>query len=495
MASSKQRWHQLAIALILTPWAIGVVTAQEARVRPNILFLFTDDQRGTAAGALGEPALRTPNIDRLVGDGLRFDRAFIFGSCHGAVCAPSRAMLMTGRSWFRLPRTLIQPWSVPQEERGRCEHPTFPELLRRAGYRTFATGKQHNGQLLVERGFEQGRAVFLGGMAKHFGTPVRDWDPESGWSAVRRDPERYSSTVFADAVIEFLGEVKRGEDDHRPFFAYVSFTAPHDPRTAPGVWHEAYPPGEVELPPNFLPEHPFPIGDWKVRDEKLAAFTRTPEEVRRHLADYYAMVSATDAEIGRILAAIEGTGRAGNTLVVFAADNGLAVGQHGLMGKQNLYEHSARIPLVLAGPGIPENRRCEALVYLHDLCPTLLEYVGIPIPESVQSRSLMPHIRHPESVTGRDALLLTYSTGLAGAKSGRPGPGHARSLRTPRWKLILNDFQGTVTRQLFDLAEDPWEIRNLAAEPEQADRLAEMEKQLDRLRVAEGDPLPPPDQR
>src|SRR5262249_51568247 len=156
-----------------------------------------------------------------------------------------------------------------------------------------------------------------------------------------------------------------------------------------------------------LPQHPFDNGDMKGRDEKLAPWPRTPAVVRRHLADYYAMISHLDAQVGRILDALAASKRAANTIVVFAGDNGLAVGKHGLMGKQTVYDHSIRVPLLLSGPGIPRRQRSQALVYLFDLFPTLADLAGVKAPPTVEGTSLLP-ILSGKKKNVRDSVFAAY---------------------------------------------------------------------------------------
>src|ERR1035438_3291932 len=204
-------------------------------------------------------------------------------------------------------------------------------------------------------------------MHAQFETPLHHWDAAGQF----REPThegggRFSSEVFADAAIEFL-ERRNGD---RPFFCYVSFTSPHDPRTPPPPFDTQYKPDDVPLPANWLPEHPFDNGELRIRDELLAPFPRTEADTRRQLAEYYGMVSANDFHVGRMLDALERTGQLAETIVVVTGDHGLALGSHGLFGKQNLYEHSVGIPLILSGPGVRVGRSA-ALVYNLDLFPTL----------------------------------------------------------------------------------------------------------------------------
>lgn len=415
-----------------------------SHARPNILFLFTDDQRFDAVRALGNSELITPNMDRLVESGTSFTHATIQGSVCPAVCQPSRAMLMTGRQLYHVPRD--------------CgDFVTLPQHLREHGYTTFGTGKWHNLPASYARSFSDGGSIFYGGMSDHLEVPVHDFSPDGQYP----DEERYvgkqfSSELFSDTAIDFL----RRHDGNVPFMAYVSYTAPHDPRMAPREYADIYDPSRILLPPNFQPLHPFNNGEMVIRDEMLAPFPRTPEIVQEHIAAYYAMITHLDAHIGRVLEALEESGHADNTIIVFAGDNGLAVGQHGLMGKQNMYEHSIRVPLVISGPGIPEGQRSDALCYLLDLFPTLCDLVDLPVPASVEGETLAPVLRGEQGAT-RESLFFAYMQ-------------CQRAVRDDRWKLIEYFGEADRVTQLFDLEADPWETTNLASAPDMDDQLARL---------------------
>lgn len=432
------------------------------RPLPHVVFFFTDDQRFDTIAALGQSAVQTPNIDRLVRRGTAFTQAHIPGGTSGAVCMPSRAMLHTGRTLFHLQGA---GESIP------AEHVTLGEWLRAAGYRTFATGKWHNGTASFHRSFSDGDEIFFGGMADHWNVPVFHYDPTGRYD--QRLPQcrtpmesnevtyrhadhihsgQHSSELICGAACRFIA----AHDGPAPFFAYISFLAPHDPRTMPEPYRQLYDPQKLTLPPNFLGEHPFDNGVLRIRDELLAAFPRTAEETRRHLAEYYAMISHLDAQLGRVLDTLETKGILEDTLIVFAGDNGLALGQHGLFGKQSCYEHSVRVPLIFAGPGVPAGKQTDAYAYLLDIYPTLGELLGIECPASVEGRSLVPAIRGAGS--GRDTLYFAY-TDLH------------RAVKDRRHKLIEYVVNGARTTQLFDLIEDPWEQHNLAADPAHADTL------------------------
>jgi arylsulfatase A-like enzyme len=235
-----------------------------------------------------------------------------------------------------------------------------------------------------------------------------------------------------------------------------------------------YDPAMIALPPNFAGGHPFDNGDLHGRDEQLAAFPRDPDEVRRHIAEYYGMISHLDERIGDILDALDERGQRDNTIVVVAGDNGLALGQHGLMGKQNLYDHSIRVPLILAGPGIPAGVRSAAWVYLLDIFPTLCDLCGMARPASVEGRSFAPVLRG-EAGSHRDCLYLIHTRVQRGVRLGRH-------------KLIEYVVGGRRTgTQLFDLVDDPYEQHNLADSAEHAATLAALRQELLRLSRESGD--------
>jgi arylsulfatase A-like enzyme len=441
----------LAVAVLFT----GTARAADAPAGPSILFLLSDDQRADAIAALGNPHIRTPNLDRLVREGTVFTRAYCMGSRQGAVCVPSRAMLMTGRTLFH----------VDPELRGQT---TWPEKFAQAGYETFLTGKWHNGPASARRVFQEGRAVFFGGMGDPYRLPVEDFRA-GGPSTNLRISGKHSVELFTDQAVEFL---RRPHGD-RPFLCYVAFNAPHDPRVAPKSYHELYNANPPPLPANFLPRHPFDNGELDNRDERLAPWPRTPKVVRRHLADYYAAITFLDARVGRILDALRASGASEHTLIVYSSDHGLAIGSHGLFGKQNLYDHSMHAPLLFAGPGIPKGKRADALCYLLDIFPTLGELAGVPAPLGSEGKSLVPVLTGKQTAV-RDSLFTAYRD-------------IQRAVRDDRWKLIVYPRSGRV--QLFDLRDDPEERKDLSADSVHAAQLERLRRLLrDKQRQA-GDVL------
>jgi arylsulfatase A-like enzyme len=224
----------------------------------------------------------------------------------------------------------------------------------------------------------------------------------------------------------------------------VAFTAPHDPRSPHPDYIGLYPDAAMPLPPNFKIAHPFAFDDMKVRDENLMSWPRTPEIIRASLADYYGLITHLDTKIGEIIETLKNNSLFENTIIVYAADNGLAIGSHGLLGKQNLYEHSMKVPLIISGPGIPRGSISDALVYLYDLFPTLSDLCDLPSPRDVDGLNLRPVIKGEQSSV-RESLFLAYRNTI-------------RAVRTEEWKLIWYPFLGYT--QLFYLKEDPYELVN-----------------------------------
>ena len=398
---------------------------------PNILFLFADDQRADALGCSGNTYIQTPNIDKLAESGIRFTNNYVMGGHIGAICVPSRAMLMSGKSLFHVYDKLDGVKTMPMH---------FAE----SGYVTFGTGKWHNGANTFEASFQKGINVFIGGMADHFNVPCRELV-----DGKLSEPEKkgFSTDLFADAAIDFISNYSNG-DKKKPFFCYVAFTAPHDPRSPREDYIGMYKDESMPLPGNFKPYHPFAFDNMHIRDENLAPWPRTPEIIQQSIADYYALVSHLDHRIGDIIETLKKNKLFDNTIIVYAADNGLAVGSHGLLGKQNMYEHSAKVPLIISGPGIPKEKVSDALVYLYDIYPTLADACHLPAPEGIDGKNIFPVIKGKQDGV-RSSLFTCYRHTV-------------RAVRTEEWKLIR--YPERDYTQLFNLKSDPLEINNLAEE-------------------------------
>ena len=418
---------------------------------PDILVIHTDDHRADALGCAGNPHLRTPNIDRLAARGTMFHDAYLSGGDSAALCMPSRAMLMTGRNFPRIARE--GGWNLAPQ-------PTLPSILREHGYRSHMTGKWHNGGPALSRAFPDAGPVLLGGMGDHFNKPVVD--VKSGAISKPVRIAKHSTEAFTDGALDFISTLA---PDAPPFFLYLAYSAPHDPRQPVSPWRERQEASPPPLPPNFLPRHPFNNGALFIRDEHLAPWPRPEDMIRQQTAHYYAMIEQIDDGVGRVIAALAKAGRLDRTIIVFAGDNGLALGSHGLMGKQSAYEHSLRVPMIIAGPGLAAGRKHEGLVAIHDIMPTLLDLAGIAIPEGVDGRSLKPVLTGEGKVVRERLSLSVYFDTLA-----------VHALREGPWKLIRYPYLDRT--QLFNLTDDPHEMRDLAANEEHAPRIAAMMKTL-----------------
>ena len=427
--------------LVLCPLAVRSAAADHAApaaAKPNILFIFADDQRADTIAALGNPHIRTPNLDRLVRRGVSFNRAYMQGGMNGATCVPSRAMLLSGRSLFHIDEKLTRD-------------ETWPAAFGRAGYTTFISGKWHNTPASVPLSFQRARSLFTGGMTNPLKAPLASL--ENGKIGPAKVSPQHACATFADEIIAFLREPHPA-----PFFAYLPFDGPHDPHIVPDDFPVRYDPEKIPLPANFLPQHPFNNGEMVIRDEQLLPWPRTSADIRAMLADYYRYISFLDMLVGRVLDTLDASPQANNTFVVFSADSGVARGSHGLIGKQNLYEHSLRVPLIVAGPGIVANQTTDALCYLFDVLPTLGALSGVPGPATSEGRDLSASLRDP-ATPARTSLAFAYQK-------------VQRALRDGRYKLIR--YPQVDRTQLFDLVADPDERTDLSSRPEHAARVAAM---------------------
>lgn len=441
---------------------------------PNILFLFADDQSFETIRVLGHTDIDTPNLDRLVQRGTTFTHAYNMGSWSGAVCVASRTMLITGRSVWRA--NAIYNDTEKEREAGRL----WPQMMSRAGYGTYMTGKWHI-KADAAKAFDVTKDV-RAGMPKD--TPAGYNRPLAGqpdpWSP--SDPRfggywtggKHWSEVAADDAVEFLGAAKEAG---KPFFIYAAFNAPHDPRQSPQEYVDKYPLDRIAVPKNFLPEYPHKdaIGCGpSLRDEKLGPFPRTEHAVKVHRQEYYALITHLDAQIGRILDALEKSGQAENTWIFFTADHGLAVGHHGLFGKQNMYDHSVRVPFVVVGPGVPAGAKIAAPIYLQDVMATALDLAAAPKPPQVEFQSLLPLLRGEKSPAAREAIYGAYLE-------------LQRAVIHDGWKLIL--YPKAQVARLYHLAEDAGEMNDLAASPAHAERRRALFQRLLALQKDLADPL------
>ena len=436
---------------------IGVaVSACSAAERPNFLFILTDDQSPYTLSAYGNTVCQTPNIDRLAMQGMTFQDAHHMGAYVGAVCLPSRTMIMTGRTVWNIPQNLRRnakgnnaaKASEPADLRSTKEFVdeaadnSMAALFNRAGYDTFRTCKRGN--------------TF--GPANNKFQIVHDAD-------MREGNDEHGSKWHGDRAMDFL-ESRADSNDKDPFLMFLGFSHPHDPRNGKPALLKKYgaenlkqPPVKLNpaappLPIEYLPAHPFHHGHPGLRDETTVEGVltdRSEATIRNETGREYACIENIDVQVGRVLDKLQQMGELDNTFIFYTADHGIAVGRHGLTGKQNLYEHTWRVPFVVRGPGIKPSSRVSGFIYLLDVLPTMCDLAGIALPDKMDGKSFRA-VLEGKSDRIRDTLYGVYCGGT------KPG---MRSLKTADgWKLIKYDVMDGQVRetQLFNLNENPFEL-------------------------------------
>lgn len=464
--------------LTLVLFAAGALAMTTARLsaadeRPNVLFIFADDQCFETVRALGHTDIETPHLDRLVRQGTTFTRAYNMGAWGGAVCVASRTMLNTGR--FLWHAHDVYPKAEQERQAGRF----WSEHLRQAGYDTYFSGKWHV-RANAEKAFDFVNHVRPGmpnQTPQGYNRPVQGqpdaWSPyDTKFDGFWKDGKHWSEVLGDDATGYLAQAAKRD----KPFFMYLAFNAPHDPRQSPKAYVDKYPLDRIKMPENFLAEYPFKeeMGAGKsLRDEKLAPFPRTEYAVKVNRQEYYAIITHMDEQIGRILAALDKSGKRDNTWIFFTADHGLAVGRHGLLGKQNMYDHSVRVPFMVVGPGVAANAKIDTPIYLQDVMPTSLELAKVDKPAQVEFKSLLP-LLNGESTEHYEAIYGGYTN-------------TQRMVTHNGFKMILYPQARKV--RLYHLDKDPFEMRDLAGESRYQPIIADLYATLKKLQVANGDKL------
>ena len=444
--------------------------------QPNILFIFADDQCFNTISELGNKEVITPTLDELARKGTVFTTAYNMGGWNGAICIASRTMFNTGRFLWRAEAFDNNKDLGILASRGEL----WSKEMESLGYDTYFTGKWHV-KINPPEIFHHVGSV-RGGMPKQvpegYDRPLDEndwewtpWDTTFGgfWKG-----GTHWSEVVANETMGFLDTALLSE---KPFFMYISFNAPHDPRQSPREYVDMYPLDEIKMPQSFLPEYPYKddIGcSSSLRDEMLAPFPRTEYAVKVNRQEYYAIITHMDAQIGRILDKLEETGQAHRTYIFFSADHGLSVGHHGLIGKQNMYEHSLRPPMIIVGPDIPKGKKKDMAVYLQDIMPTVIEYAGGEVPGYVEFNSLKSFIEGKTTESNYPEVYGAYTD-------------RQRMIRVDDYKLIVYPYAGV--RRLFNLNGDPEEMSDLAGDPDQLDRLESMFDKLVVLQAEMGDTL------
>ena len=417
--------------------------------KPNILFIFADDQCYETIRELGLTDIDTPNLDRLMKSGASFTRAYNMGSWSGAVCVASRHMLNTGR--FLWDAEIASKKAETERSEGRW----WSEYMKKAGYKTYMTGKWHV-KAKAENCFDVVRNL-RGGMPNQtpegynrplFGKPD-PWSPydpkfEGFWKG-----GKHWSEVVADDALFFFKEASKHRNK-KPFFAYVAFNAPHDPRQAPKSYIDRYPLKRINIPKSFLAEYPYKNEikcPHNLRDERLAPMPRTKYSIKVNRQEYYAIITHMDEQIGRILDGLKSSGMEKNTYIFFTADHGLGVGHHGLLGKQNLYEHSTRVPFIVSGPGVPQNKKIQSPIYLQDVMPSTLAIAGVQKPDHVDFKNIMPLVSDKNALPPYDEIYGAYLDAQ-------------RSITVGNEKLLV--YPNVPTVRVYDISKDPFEMNDIA---------------------------------
>lgn len=454
--------------LSLSVNAATVPTKVNEQTKPNIIFILTDDQSYTALGSAGNHQIKTPNLDRLAASGTQFTHVFNQGSWSPAVCAPSRAMINTGRNLYD---TGMKNKAISAS--ARPNYPLWGETFKNAGYDTFMTGKWHVSRQALLRSFTSGKAIHEGGMTyDHYNATMVNLDEKTHQLSKQYPSKKHSSELIADAAVDYLQQKSKRND--APFLMYVAFLAPHDARQSPRRFVDMYPGKNIALPKSFMKQNTVDQGDFWVRDEVLLPIPRKESQVKQFIGEYYAMITHLDAQIGRVLDSLEQSNYADNTIIVFTSDHGLAVGKHGLLGKQNQYDHSIRAPFIVAGKGIEKGKIVKGNFYLNSLFPTTAELAGIEIPATVQVKSFASLLFNNKQDSLHDYIYGSYRH-------------YQRMVRSDDFKLIYYPVIGQT--QLFDLKNDPDELNDLAADAKYHEQLVLLQDKLIDLMTELNDPL------
>lgn len=445
--------------------------------KPNVLFIFSDDQTFESIGSLNNNEVKTPNLDRLRRMGTTFSHTFNQGSWSPAVSVASRAMLNTGKYLWKA-KDFSE--NTPDNNSETIPKKYWSEYMKAEGYDTYFAGKWHVDKNVNEL-FDITGTV-RGGMPNQ--TPERydrkfmqnefdTWSPYEESFDGYWEGGKHWSEVLGD---EALGFLKTAENIDTPFFMYLAFNAPHDPRQSPQKYVDMYPIEDISIPMSFLPEYPYceeANSGRDLRDETLAPFPRTAYSVKVNRQEYYAIISHMDEQIGRILDALDASGKAENTYIIFTSDHGLAVGDHGFIGKQNMYDRSMRVPLFIAGPDMEKGKVVREKVYLQDAMATSLDIAGSSELENVDFDSLLPLCKN-KSAKGHDAVYGAYLD-------------NQRMIRTDQYKMILYPKANIV--RLYSIEADSEEMIDLASDKNFKIVMNQLLEQLQILQVRVGDTM------
>lgn len=472
-----------------------------AQKKPNIVLIFTDDQTYSSIHALGNNEIITPAMDQLVAEGTTFTHTYNMGSWSGAVCAASRAMMSSGRFVWRANK-FKGKWTKNDPD---ALNKSWSRILESGGYETYMTGKWHvnadaetifnhvvherhgmpgdawKGKRMAAK-FKANPSLKVSGsgqiMPIGYNRPKNEndtlWSPTDITQGGYWEGGKHWTEVLKDDALDFIEEAKIKDD---PFFMYLAFNAPHDPRQAPQEYIDMYPLENISVPESYMPEYPYrhSIGNGNnLRDEALAPFPRTEHAIKTHTQEYYASITHVDTQIGIIMDALKKSGKMDNTYIFFTADHGLAMGRHGLLGKQSLFDHSIRPPMVVIGPEIPKNNKVDADIYLQDIMATSIEIAGIKKPEYVDFNSFLDLAKGETEKSHYKAIYGAYLK-------------VNRMIRKDNFKLLVYPELKKVL--LFDLKNDPEEMNDISKIPYNKDKVKSLFAELLQLQKDMDDPL------
>ncbi|HSI35273.1 MAG TPA: sulfatase [Tepidisphaeraceae bacterium] len=457
--------HLTALLALVFP-----VLAFAADAPPNILYIMSDDHASHAISAYGSKINKTPNLDRLAREGIRFDNAFVTN----ALCGPSRACLLTGK---------YSHLNGFPDNRNNAKfdgsQQTFNKLLGKAGYQTAVVGKWHLGSDPV--GFDHWD--IMPGQGRYH-------DPIFLTNGQRNVVKGYVTDVITDKVIERLEK----RDKSKPFCFLYHHKAPHRAWEPDDKHAKMYEDGDIPLPETFWDDYKNRGTAAKDQDMSVAkTLTKTDLKIdppagltgeklvewkyQRYIKDYLRVVASVDDNVGRVLDYLDKTGLAQNTIVIYTADNGFFLGDHGWFDKRFMYEQSMRVPLMIRYPGkIKAGSVAKELVNNVDFAPTFLDYAGVKVPEDMQGRSMRPILEGQTPADWRKSIYYRYYE--------FPQPHHVHphyGIRTDRYKLIF--FNTLNEWEMYDLEKDPNEMKNVYLAPDYSEVRDRLTKELERVKA------------
>ena len=445
--------------------------------RPNIILFLADDQRNDTLGCAGHPIVKTPTIDRLAAEGVRFENAFVTTS----ICWVSRSTILTGLT-ARSFGTPVAPDQVKPAALGAL----YPDLIRASGYRTGFFGKWH---AKMPQGFDP--AEHFDEFEKIFRHPYFKEMPDGS--------QRHAAEVIGDRAVEFI----ESQPDDKPFCLNVWFNSAHaeDGDKRPGIGHFPWPKAtdglydDIQVPPPRLSDpaiyesQPQFLKD-SLNRERFFWRWDTPEKYQINIRAYFRMLTGIDGVIHRVLAALDAQGLADNTIVVYSGDNGYYMGDRGFAGKWSHYEQSIRVPLVVFDPRLPQAARgrvVDPMALNVDLPATFLDWAGVDVPDVYQGRSLAGIVKGSAPKDWRKEFFCEHVS-LAPTITWE-------GVRGERYVYARYFDQKPVYEFLHDLEEDPDQLKNLAGDPDHAELLARLRAHCDELVAQYGGPLAPLEQR